>query len=226
MPVTDQNDIVLIDHILDHIDTAGCNAHIAPNKLALFAGYQHLAVGRRDDITVADTHIGQILHTKLLKITLGKIRNRHDTHEQTFTVGNRHRLQIMCPHDFAQMTQRIMLLDHDLAIHRDILDPRIQIGKKKRLFYLEMLQSKLCFRIDFPCTRRDDILSHRLLQMSIADRRTDRVGVRIAMANRVNGFRALHGKKIPPHILTGDCPSIHIITFYYTSTYRLSSSAS
>ena len=101
----------------------------------------------------------------------------------------------MIAHDFAQLAQCIMLLDNDLAVEQHIFDARIEIRQEQRLLHMEILERifRLCVHLSRP--RRDDVLAERLLEMRITDGRTDRVCIRISMANDINGFRILHPEK-------------------------------
>ena len=198
MAVADEHDILLIDDLLDGLDAASCDADAALDELALVAGYEHLTVRSSDEVTIAHAHLREVLHRKLLEITLGKIRNRNDADKQALAVRNGNGLELMLTHDLAEMAQRIMLLDDDLAIHRDILDTRVEIRQEQRLLNLEMLERILRLSIDLASTSRDNILAERLLQVCIADSRADGVRIWIAMTNRVNRFRILHGLEKPP----------------------------
>ena len=67
--------------------------------------------------------------------------------------------------------------------------------ESQRLLHMEILERIFCLCIHLSRPRRDDVLAERLLEMRIADGRTDRVCIRISMANDINGFRILHPEK-------------------------------
>ena len=62
-----------------------------------------------------------------------------------------------------------MLTDDNFAVHRDVLDARIEIGNEERLFHMEILQGKLRFLIHLSGACRNRIDPHRLFQMRISD---------------------------------------------------------
>ena len=167
--VTDKHDIIVLDDALDGLEAARCYAYIALDEFALFAGDQHLAVRGLDNITVTHAHIGKVLHAQLLEVTICQVTDRHDAHQYALAVRYRHGLQIMLPHDLPQMTQGIVLLDHDLAIQCNILHPRIKIRQEQGLLHTEVLQRIFRLCIDLACPCSNHILTQRLLQVCIAD---------------------------------------------------------
>ena len=186
---------MLFDDILNHLDTACSDAHVAANLAAFIAMDDDLAINDADHITEGDSRISKILHTEFLEIALREIADGHDADKTLLLIDDGNRLQVIFTHDLAEMAQTVRLLDDSFAVKRDVFHTRIEIGDEKRLFHAEMIQRKLCFLIDLSCTRRHDILSHRLLQMRIADGRADGIRIWIAMPYRINRFRIFHRKE-------------------------------
>ena len=97
------------------------------------------------------------------------------------------------------------MLTHDnLAVHRNILDARIEIGDQERFFDMEVLQCKPRLLIHFAGTCGYGIDAHGLLQMGIPDRGADRIRVRITMSNDINWLRNIQNS-----------------TSYYGSVHRI-----
>ena len=193
--VADEHDVVLLDRVLDHLDRAGSDADLAVDEVALIARDEHLAVRCRDDVAIAHAHFREILHAEFLEIALREVRYRDDADENALAVRDRHRFEVMAAHDFAEMAQRVVLADDDLAVERDILDARIEIRKQQRLLDMEVVERVFRLRIDLAGACRDCVEAKCLLQVRIADGRADGIRIRIAMTNDINRFRALHVKK-------------------------------
>ena len=193
--VTDEDDVVLLDDILNHADAACGDAHIAANLAALIAVDDNLTVNDADHIAEGDARVGEILHAEFLEIALREVADGHDADEPLVFIDDGNRLQIVFTHDFAEMTQAVRFFDDSLAVERDVLHARIEIGDEKRLFHVEVVQSKFRLLIDLSRARRHNILAHRLLQMRIADCGADGIRIRIAMPYRIDRFRIFHRKE-------------------------------
>ena len=142
-----------------------------------------------NDVAIAYAHICEICHAELLKIPLRKITDRNDADEKSLAVRHGNRPQIILAQNLPQISQGIVLAHNDLAVHRNVLDTRIEIGDQERLFDMEVLQRKPRLLIHFAGTRGNGIDAHGLLQMGIADRGADRIRVRITMPNDINWLR-------------------------------------
>ena len=79
-----------------------------------------------------------------------------------------------------------MLTDNNLAVHRNVLDARVEIGNEEGLFHMEILQCEFCLLIYLTGTCRNGVDAHCLFQMCISDRRANGVRIRIAMTNDIN----------------------------------------
>ena len=177
--VADEHDVVCLDRVLDHLDGASGDADLALDEVALIARDEDFAVRRRDDVAIAHAHLREVLHAELLEVALREVGYRDDADEDALAVRDRHRLEVMAAHDFAEVAQRVVLLDDDLAVERDILDARIEIREQQRLLDMEVLERVLRLRIDLASARRYGIEAERLLQVCIADGRADGIRIRI-----------------------------------------------
>ena len=188
--VADEHDVVRLDRVLDHLDGASGDADLALDEVALIARDEDFAVRRCDDVAIAYAHLREILHAEFLEVALREVGYRDDADEDALAVRDRHRLEVMAAHDFAEVAQRVVLLDDNLAVERDILDARIEIREQQRLLDMEVLERVLRLRIDLASARRYSIEAERLLQVCIADGRADGIRIRIAMTNDIDWFRA------------------------------------
>ena len=170
LAVADEDNVVLLDKFFNRMYAARRDADLPLDRLTLFARDQHVAVRRMDDVTIAHAHIGEIRHAKLLEITLREVADRDDADENPLTVRHRDRPQIIVAQHLSKMTQRVVLTNDNLAVHRDVLHARIEIGNEQRLFHMEIFQRELCLLIDFPCARCHSVDPERLFQMSVPDR--------------------------------------------------------
>ena len=198
--VADEHDVVCLDRVLDHLDGASGDADLALDEVALIARDEDLTVRRCDDVAIAHAHLREVLHAELLEVALREVGYRD---EDALAVRDRHRLEVMAAHDFAEVAQRVVLLDDDLAVERDILDARIEIREQQRLLDMEVLERVLRLRIDLASARRYGIEAERLLQVCIADGRADGIRIRIAMTNDIDWFRAFRHILFPPKYESG-----------------------
>ena len=186
MTISYENDVILLDELVNGIHTASSNTNLSLDRLALFSCNKHIAVCCTDDVTIAHAHIREICHAELLKIAFCQITDRNDTNKDSRAVGNGNRTHIIFAQDFAQSAQGIVLTDNNLAVHRNVLDTRIEIWNEKRLFHMEILQCEFCLLIHLSSTCRNGIDTHRLFQMCVSDRRANGICIRIAVPNDIN----------------------------------------
>ena len=143
-----------------------------------------------NDVAVADAHIDEALKSELQEITFGEVADGNDTDEVAVGVGYGHGLQFALTHDFAEVTERIVLTDDGFAFKRNVLDARIQIGKEQRLRDFEIFQRVFGLVVDFAATGRHGIDAASLFEVRVADCRANRIRVGIAMPDDVNWFIA------------------------------------
>ena len=168
--VADKNDVIFLDELVDRLNTAGSNANLTLDCLALFSRDEHIAVRRADDVTIADAHIREIRHAELLEITLCQIADGNNADKNPLAVRHGDGTQIVLTQHFAEVAQCVMLTNDNLAVHRNIFDAWVKIGNEKWLFHMEILKDKLRFLIQLSGACSNSIDAHRLFQMRISDR--------------------------------------------------------
>ena len=163
LSVAHEHDIVSFDDLLDRCKTSGSDADLPFDRLRLISGDKHLTVGSMNDVAITHAHVCEIRHAKFLKISLGKITDRNDADEKSLAVRHGNRPQIILAQNLPQIAQGIVLTHDNLAVHRNILDARIEIGNQERFFDMEVLQCKPRLLIHFAGTCGYGIDAHGLL---------------------------------------------------------------
>ena len=69
--------------------------------------------------------IDQRLKSELEEVALRQIADRHDADQLTFAVDDGDRCGFVFAHDFAQVTERVVLTNDGLALERNVPHPWI-----------------------------------------------------------------------------------------------------
>ena len=184
--VTDKNNVIFLDELVNRLNTAGGNTDLPLDCLALFSRDEHITVRRTDNIAIADTHIREIRHAELLEIAFCQIADGNNADKNPLAVRHGDGTQIVLTQYLAEVAQGVMLTNDDLAVHRNVLDTGIEIGNEERLFHMEILQGKLRLLIHLTGACSNSIDAHRLFQMRLSDCGTDGVCVRIAVPDDID----------------------------------------
>ena len=121
-----------------------------------------------------------------MEIAFCKIADRDDADENALAVGHGDRTQVVLAQHLAQIAQGVVLTDDNLAVHRNVLDARVEIGNEEGLFHMEILQCEFCLLIYLTGTCRNGVDAHCLFQMRVSDRRANGIRIRIAVPDDVD----------------------------------------
>ena len=130
------------------------------------------------------------MQAEFKEVTLCKVADRHNADEFAVGVCDGHGLQFAFAHDFAEMTQRVVLADDGFALQRNVFDTRIQIREEQGLLNLEILQRVFGLIVHFAATGGHGVDAHSLFKVRVADCRANRIGVGISVPDNVHGFIA------------------------------------
>ena len=202
--VAHDDHIVLADVFLHHIRVGRRNDYAALFKMRVQIADRQFSVEHVNQIAVAGTGFGQCVCVLILHVKTGDIGQRQQALQMVFLIHNRNGLDIVLAHIFPCTPQGNVRAD---AIHHAVLHIRqagVEGRQIPRRFHTEGIQHIFGFRVDVPRAAGDIFVSGQdMFEPGIADRGTDRIGIRIFMPDHENWLHTV----IAPFFLF--CGALH-----------------
>ena len=101
-------------------------------------------------------------------------------------------LYAILAHHGRQIAQVLIFADGEVPVDKHVFHSGVYVGEQKRGGGLEIVEGEARFVVELAGTGREDVHAQFVLEVGIANGRTDGVGVGIAVPNGVNGAFSFH----------------------------------
>ena len=190
-PVADHDDVALADVARQRLDGHGQHPH-APGDLALLAGHQP-ALGDLDDRLHRGGGVGQARRlARLADVAAGQRALGHHAGQGAVVVDDRHELEVLARHRLPDAADGLAVAGRREALAHDVAHAQHDVGQELGLLGAGALQHPRGLRVDVAEAHGDVVVARvqPALELGVADRRRDRVGVGVAVARHVDGRHA------------------------------------